>query len=142
MTALLLVAQLVTARPGVDCSLLTAQQAQGLPCANAPKAEPTQLDPDCAGGFNPYEDPERAMRCARRPLPGDETPRFEVGSVYFYGYREVEAIILGVTTDTDGVQVITYRWLPRSGASPGQDVGAMRTPPAPGGRSPWTKVEP
>lgn len=37
MTALLLVAQLATSTPGVDCSLLTPQQAQGLPCAVAPR---------------------------------------------------------------------------------------------------------
>jgi hypothetical protein len=138
-----------SARPGVDCSLLTPQQAQGLPCANAPRPAPaivealpphvpTQLDADCRD-LNPYAggDPEKAAECARRPLPGSSTPAFIIGAVYAYGYSSQTAVVLGVTTARDGVQVVTFEWLPES---LNEGVTAMRTPPAPGGASNWVYV--
>lgn len=147
MTALLLAAQLATATPGVDCSLLTPQQAQGLPCAIAPRTsvalppappEPTQFDVDCQS-LNPYAggDPEKAAECARRPLPGASTPVFLIGHVYAYGYLSLKARVLGVAQDTQGVQVVTFEWLPESY---NEGVTAMRTPPAAGGRSNWVYI--
>lgn len=145
MIPALLVAVQLSAAPGVDCSLLTQQQAQGLPCAVPPKGTaappapppppntPTQLDPDCLG-VNPYADPEKAAECARRPLPGASTPQFLVGHVYRYGYNQQRAVVLGIATDRDGVQVVTFSWLPESNA---EGVIAMRTPPAAGGASVW-----
>lgn len=140
MIALLLVAQLTTATPGVDCSLLTPQQAQGLPCAVAapPPAQsaPTQLDADCQD-LNPYLDGEKAAECARRPLPGASTPVFLVGHVYAYGYLTQKARVLGISQDSQGMQVVTFEWLPES---LNDGVTAMRTPPSAGGRSVWFYV--
>ena len=133
----------VTSRPGVDCALLTAAQARGLVCANAPRPDPpplervpTQLDADCVN-LDPYAEPERAAACGRRPLPGATTPAFTIGAVYAYGYSSQQAIVLGVTTDVDGVQVVTFRWQPVSGNA---GVFAQRTPPAPGGMTNWVAV--
>ena len=139
MIAFLLAAQLVSSQPGVDCSLLTPQQAQGLPCAIPPKPAappPTQLDPDCQN-LNPYADPDTAAECSGRPLPPTATPQFLVGHVYSYGYDQQRAIVLGIAQDLDGVQVVTFRWLPESH---NDGVIAMRTPPAPGGSSVWVYV--
>jgi hypothetical protein len=141
MIAFLLAAQLAST-PTVDCSLLTPQQAQGLPCANPaapPAAMPTQLDPDCQN-LNPYAsggDAEKAAECARRPLPGASTPSFLVGHLYAYGYSSQKARVLGISQDSQGVQVVTFEWLPESH---NDGVTAMRTPPAAGGRSTWVYV--
>lgn len=122
-------AQTTSPRPSVDCSLLTATQARGLPCA-APIARTVTAPPltpakDCAD-LNPYADPDRALACIT-PSAADTVPTFRVGSVYAYGYDSVQVLILGVSADVDGVQVVTVRWV-REGT-----VTAFRTPPTPGG---------
>lgn len=58
-------------RPGVDCSLLTARQAQGLPCVTPPKPEynPDQptgdpfVDDACIPAPGPDSPPDRAILC-------------------------------------------------------------------------------
>jgi hypothetical protein len=115
--------------------------ARGLGCTSTPAPQPpppapTQLDEDCQN-LNPYAEPEKAAECARRPLPGASTPVFLVGHVYAYGYLTQKARVLGVTQDSQGVQVVTFEWLPES---QNDGVTAMRTPPSPGGRSAWVYV--
>lgn len=97
---------------------------------------PTWADADCQG-LNPYiaEEAERLAACGRRPGPADRVPAFTVGAVYSYGYSEIRARILGVTLDTDGVQVVTLRWL-----QDGQGLAAVRTPATPNGESAWSEV--
>ncbi len=140
MISLILAAQLVTSQPSVDCSLLTPQQAQGLPCAARPVAPPPTPADDCNPSLiNPYADPDRAARCAKLPLPAPAEPLFLVGHVYAYGYMSVRAVILGLTRDLDGVQVITYRWV--DGVQDG--ISTQRTPQTPGGRTdPWIYIGP
>lgn len=111
-------------------------QVSATPVPPPTVATPTQFDPDCAD-VNPYANPEKAAECAKRPLPGASTPQFLVGHIYSYGYDQQRAVVLGLSTDRDGVQVATFSWLPESG---NEGVTAMRTPPQPGGRSPWNYV--
>lgn len=84
---------------------------------------------------DPYLEPERAVRCNAQPEPGEEVPVFLVGHVYALGYDEVRAVVLGLTSDVDGVQVVTVRWLSGAGG-----VEARRTPPTPGGSTSWHYV--
>ncbi len=137
MIAVFLVAQLVTARPGVDCSLLTATQAQGLVCANTPKADAPAPVPDDCATVDPYRDPDAAVRCAFPPDPSDRVPTFLIGAIYSYGYDEIRATVLGVTRDVDGVQVITVRWHHDDRA-----LQAIRTPAVPRGETVWRLITP
>lgn len=127
-----------------DCHLLTMEQARGLTCgagAFAPKDAPKvatpapAIDDAACVDVNPYADPDTAARCALRPQPADAVPTFQVGKVYAYGYDELRAVVLGVTTDIDGIQVVTVRWLREDSR-----VDAFRTPPTPGGGTNWTLV--
>lgn len=150
MRALLVVASLValpalaaaqTARPGVDCSLLTRTQAQGLPCANAPKpdATPADIDVSCDPLPDPYTEPEKVILCGRRrPIPADREPVFEVGRTYFLGYSQLKAVVIGLARDPQGIQVVTLSWLPESLTD---GVLAVRTPATPGGRTNWVPVD-
>lgn len=102
----------------------------------APVPAPTQFDPDCQN-LNPYADPDKAAECGRRPLPGASTPQFEVGGIYCLGYTQLRAVVIGLAKDPQGVQVVTFAWLPESQTD---GVLAVRTPPTPGGRTNWISV--
>ena len=137
-------AEAQTARPGVDCSLLTASQAQGLPCANQPKPDPpvaitapplepgpTWADPDCQD-LNPYRDPEKAKECSNRPGPTDAEPTILVGGRYGYGYIGVPIEVIALARDpVDNVLIVTFRF-----ESTGL-LSAERKPPTPGGLTNW-----
>ncbi len=111
-----------TARPGVDCSLLTVTQAAGQPCANAPKPDvpvetpradqpPAVFGPDCYD-VNPYtpEGAAKANDCNARPMPDAAEPVFHLGGRYAFGYDDVTAVVIGIARDLDGVLVVTFRW--------------------------------
>jgi hypothetical protein len=112
--------------------------ARGLGCGSTPEPTPPPTPEECAH-VNPYTQMELAKRCQNQPPAPLAEPTFQIGHVYAFAYRDVQAVVIGISRDIDDVQVVTYRWL--SGA--GSGVGAMRTPASPGGSSsPWTYVGP
>lgn len=133
LLSLPIVAEAQTARPGVDCSLLTAQQAgwdmaagrpgpHGLPCVAPPKGDPPATP--SAGGFvpsaetcnprpNPYTDQDKAAACAiwdqqQRPTPA--LPVYEVGASYLHPYSGIKMIVLAIGSSLEGVPVVTAQY--------------------------------
>jgi hypothetical protein len=114
MTALFLAAQLVTATPGVDCSLLTPLQARGLPCAAPVPAAPPVTAPVCDPRPNPYTEPVRAAACTaweRDHTPRPALPTFEVGRTYRDGYDTRRMVVLAVSLSLEGVPVVTGQYV-------------------------------
>lgn len=134
-----------TPRPGVDCSLLTPTQAQGLVCATPPRPEIAPplvviLDgasaADCEPYPSPYAEPDRAARCAawqRSQTTAPALPTFTTGATYVYPYPEIRMVVLSVTLSSAGVAVVTGEYI--SGAQAGQ-VFAFRVDQP----QPWTRV--
>jgi hypothetical protein len=102
-----------TKTPGVDCSLLTRQQAAGLVCATPPRDEPTtdtDTPPTCDPRPNPYLEPDRAAACTaweatHRPKP--VLPTYEVDAVYKDAYDDMRIYVLAVSRSLEGVPVVT-----------------------------------
>jgi hypothetical protein len=103
-----------TARPGVDCSLLTPQQAAGLPCSTPPKPSPTEPDDTrpafCDPRPNPYARPDLAAICyawdvTHQPKP--PLPTYVVDAVYTDAYHSEQIYILAVSRSLEGVPVVT-----------------------------------
>lgn len=117
-----------TATPGVDCSLLTPTQAQGLVCAATPMvpmtvpgsdyidwrpAADTPAEADCYPYPDPYTDGARAARCSAWQQT-QRTPRvlptFTVGATYVHPYPQIRMVVLAVSLALDGVPVVTAQF--------------------------------
>lgn len=149
--ALALAAQ--TPQPSVDCSLLTPQQALGLPCAPASPAADTHVVPvaapplvaglpaDCDPVPNPYAEPARAARCAAWTMaqqPPPPLPTYEVGARYRGPYPHHLIVVLAITRSVEGVPVVTVQTL-ENPMQPEQvgEVFAFRADRG----LPWTRVQ-
>lgn len=133
-----------TARPGVDCSLLTPTQAQGLVCATAPRAVTgppllaTAFEPseDACRGISPYTDTAKAVACAawqRSLIAAPPLPTFTVGTTYVHPYPQIHMVVLAVSLSLDGIPVVTAQF------SAGPDTGnvfAFRVDQG----APWTPL--
>lgn len=120
MIALLLAAQLATATPGVDCSLLTSTQAKGLVCAAPPKPlARNDAEPSCDPKPNPYEQPALAASCAawaREHETKPPLPVFAVGATYADPYGSLRMTVLSVSVSVAGVPVVTAEYTRGAGA--------------------------
>lgn len=115
-----------TATPGVDCSLLTPTQAQGLVCAAPPKLElvtggplaavsPVTFTPSefACRDANPYVDTPKAVACAawqRAQIAAPPLPTFTVGATYVHPYPQIRMVVLAVSLALDGVPVVTAQF--------------------------------
>lgn len=113
-----------TPAPGVDCSLLTATQAQGLVCATPPKPEtidtggyvgtaPAPTEADCYPYPNPYTEADRASRCAawqHTQIPPQALPAFTVGATYVHPYPHIRMAVLAVSRSLEGIPVVTAQF--------------------------------
>lgn len=117
-----------SATPGVDCSLLTPTQAQGLPCAVPPQGmrvdTPPAPAPVLSGAFvpsaatcdprpNPYAESAKAAACSawdleQRPRPA--LPAYEVGATYLHPYQAIRMAVLGIGSSLEGVPVVTAQF--------------------------------
>lgn len=122
MIAALLAAQLATAAPGVDCSLLTPAQARGLVCAAPPRpldGPRTDAAPSCDPRPNPYEQPALASACAawgREHEAKPVLPVFAVGATYADPYGSLRMTVLSVSVSVAGVPVVTAEYTHGAGA--------------------------
>ena len=116
MIAIALIAQLATATPGVDCSLLTPTQARGLVCAAPPRplaAPRNDPEPSCDPRPNPYEQPALAASCAawaREHETRPTLPVFAVGAAYADPYGSLRMTVLSVSASVAGVPVVTAEY--------------------------------
>lgn len=140
MTALLLVAQLVSATPCVTADPgagFVCHAGQWLPPSHPLLPPPFVASADtCTPLPNPYEDGAKAAACAvwkREQHDRPVFPAYEVGVTYVQPYLSQRMVVLCIGSSLEGIPVVTGQHI--AGADVGQ-VFAFRVDQ---GR-PWSRV--
>jgi hypothetical protein len=105
--------------------------ASPAPAAPVPTTTTTRpgVYPGCES-INPYAEPERALKCALevvRKAPAAPTTRvYRIGHRYGDPYATHRFVVIGLTKDAAGVEVVTAQWLDTTDTFAEGDVWAFR----------------